>query len=71
MSRHGVGGGILAHGLPALQQAIAAAGAGLGGTALAAAALVADALVGVVAGALALALVTAGRQLWRLRRAQG
>ena len=66
-----VGGGILTHGLPVLQQAIAAAGAGLGGTALTAVGLVADALVGVLAGGLALALVCAGRQLWRLRRAQG
>ena len=66
-----VGGGILTHGLPVLQRAIAAAGAGLGGTALGAAGLVADALVGVVAGGLALALASAGRYLWRLRRAPG
>ena len=66
-----VGGGILTHGLPVLQRAIAAAGAGLGGTALGAAGLVADALVGVVAGGLALALASAGRHLWRLRRAPG
>jgi hypothetical protein len=59
-----VGGGILAHGVPALQHAVetAAAGAGPLGALLS---LLADALVGLAAGALALAVVAALRRLRR------
>jgi len=52
-----VGGGILTHGLPALHHAILGLVDGLRGAALSAATLAADALVGLAAGALALALV--------------
>jgi len=59
-----VGGGILTHGLPILHHAIVGLTDGLQGVALSAAAAALDALVGLVAGALTLALVSAiGR--WR------
>jgi predicted DNA repair protein MutK len=59
-----VGGGILTHGLPFLHHAIEAAAAGLHGALLSAASMLADALVGVIAGAVVLALVA----LWRAGR---
>jgi predicted DNA repair protein MutK len=65
-----VGGGILVHGLPALQRVVVAAGLAFDGTAGGLAGLVAQATVGVVAGALALALVTLMARLGR-RRAIG
>jgi predicted DNA repair protein MutK len=64
-----VGGGILTHGVPALHHGIEVLAAsvvasGGAGRALAAVTpLLADAAIGVVAGALALAVVSAGRQL--------
>jgi hypothetical protein len=59
-----VGGGILTHGLPVLHHAIVGVIDGLQGVALSSAAAALDALVGLVAGALTLALVSAiGR--WR------
>jgi predicted DNA repair protein MutK len=61
-----VGGGILVHGVPALHHAVADAVQGFGATAKALLPLLADALVGVVAGALVLAAVTL---VQRLRRA--
>ena len=57
-----VGGGILVHGWPLLQQAIEAAGAGLGSLAAAALAALGDAVVGVLAGAAVLAGVTLARR---------
>jgi len=60
-----VGGGILVHGVPALHHAIAAAVGGLPGLLGALAGTLAEALVGVVAGALVLAGVTV---VARLRR---
>ena len=63
-----VGGGILTHGVPALDRAIEDATAALHGVAQSAAAMTANALVGVAAGAVVLMLVTlAGR--WRRSRA--
>ena len=63
-----VGGGILTHGVPALDRAIEDATAALHGVAQTAAAMTANALVGVAAGAVALVLVAlAGR--WRRSRA--
>jgi predicted DNA repair protein MutK len=65
-----VGGGILTHGLPVLHHAIAGMIDGLQGVALSAAAAALDALVGLVAGALTLALVSAiGR--WRRATSTG
>jgi hypothetical protein len=59
-----VGGGILTHGLPVLHHAIMGIIGSLQATALSVAAAALDALVGLVAGALSLALVSAiGR--WR------
>lgn len=53
-----VGGGILTHGIPGLQHAIEGAVSGLGGLLAAVGPVLADGLLGVVAGALALAGVT-------------
>ena len=61
-----VGGGILVHGVPALHHAVTGAVQGFGAAAQALLPLLADALVGVVAGALVLAAVTL---VQRLRRA--
>jgi hypothetical protein len=60
-----VGGGILVHGIPALHHAIAAVGQGAGSIVGALWPLLADALVGVAAGAVALAVVSVGQRLWR------
>ena len=64
-----VGGGILVHGVPALDHAIEGAVRGLGAVAQAVLPTLADAAVGVVAGALVLTFVTLA-QRWR-RRATG
>jgi hypothetical protein len=61
-----VGGGILVHGVPALRHAVVDAVQGFGAAAQALLPLLADALVGVVAGGLVLAAVTL---VQRLRRA--
>ena len=58
-----VGGGILVHGIAPLQRAIEAATAGLGAVATALLPLLADAVVGVLAGALVLATVAGVRRL--------
>ncbi len=69
-----VGGGILTHGLTPLHPAIerlaqaAAAWPGVGNVAAVLTPFVADALVGVVAGALVLAAVTAGGKAWHAAR---
>ena len=60
-----VGGGILTHGLPGLNHAIQALGAGLQGFTLAAASMMADLMVGMLAGALVLATVVLSRALRR------
>ncbi|MBK9684863.1 MAG: DUF808 domain-containing protein [Betaproteobacteria bacterium] len=60
-----VGGGILVHGVPALHHAVADAVQGLGAAAQALLPLLADALVGVVSGALVLAAVTLVQRLRR------
>jgi predicted DNA repair protein MutK len=57
-----VGGGILAHGTPALHRAVESAAAAAGALG-AVVPLIADAIVGIVAGALALAVVTGIRKL--------
>ncbi len=61
-----VGGGILVHGVPAVQHAIVLAVQGLGAAAQAVLPVLADGVVGVLAGGLVLAAVTL---LQRLRRA--
>jgi predicted DNA repair protein MutK len=58
-----VGGSILVHGVPALQRALEAALAGLGGVAQWLVPTLVDGLVGVLAGALVLAAVTLARKL--------
>ena len=60
-----VGGGILVHGVPALHHAVAGAVQGFGAAAQALLPLLADALVGVVAGGLVLAAVTLVQRLRR------
>jgi len=62
-----VGGGILVHGLPALRQAVEQVAQGLPALAQALAPLLADAVVGVAAGALVLAAVTAGKRMFSAR----
>ena len=58
-----VGGGILVHGLPVLHHAIEGATAGLRGIVATLAPTVADGLVGLLAGALVLAVVTIFQRL--------
>jgi hypothetical protein len=71
-----VGGGILAHGVPALHAWIkglargVAALPGIGGTLRLAVPLLLDAVIGIVAGALVLAVVIGVRRLMRLRPAR-
>ncbi|MBK6788177.1 MAG: DUF808 domain-containing protein [Betaproteobacteria bacterium] len=60
-----VGGGILVHGVPALHHAVAGAVQGFGAAAQALLPLLADAVVGVVAGGLVLAAVTLVQRLRR------
>ncbi|CAG1012319.1 Inner membrane protein YedI [Burkholderiaceae bacterium] len=70
-----VGGGILTHGVPALDHAIeglahaAATWAGVGGVMGVLTPLLADALVGVAAGALVLVMVNAGKKVFTAARA--
>ena len=58
-----VGGGILVHGVPALDHAIQGAVQGMGSVAMLLLPTLADAVVGIVAGALVLAAVTLARRL--------
>ena len=60
-----VGGGILTHGIPALHHAIEAGAAGIGGLVHALGPSVADALFGVLAGGLTLAVVALAQRGWR------
>jgi predicted DNA repair protein MutK len=60
-----VGGGILVHGIPVLHHAIAAVAQGAGSIVGALWPLLADALVGVTAGAVVLAVVSLGQRVWR------
>ena len=62
-----VGGGILTHGLPWLQSMLEPWTAAMGNLASWLAAVTLDVVVGLLAGALALALVASARRLWRLR----
>ena len=62
-----VGGGILTHGLPGLQHLLDPWVAALGSVGSWLTAVALDALVGLLVGALALAVVAAGQRLWRLR----
>jgi predicted DNA repair protein MutK len=55
-----VGGGIVVHGLPVLHHALAGSGVVVG--------LLADAVVGIVVGALVLAAVSLGAKLWAIFR---
>ncbi len=66
-----VGGGILVHGLPGLHHAIEVAVQGLGAAAQVVLPTLADALVGVLAGALVLGGVTLARRFVPARRAAG
>jgi uncharacterized protein len=59
-----VGGAILVHGLPAVHHAIEAATQGVGAPLQAVLPTLADGAVGIVAGAIALALVSLGRRLF-------
>jgi len=58
-----VGGGILTHGVPALQNAITGAVQGMGGVAEFLLPVLADAVIGIIAGGLVLLLVTLGKKL--------
>jgi uncharacterized protein len=58
-----VGGGILVHGVPALHHAIQEIAAGLGGVLQALLPTLLDGVIGVIAGALVLAVVSLGRRL--------
>jgi predicted DNA repair protein MutK len=62
-----VGGGILVHGVPPLYHAIEQAAQGLGGLAQALLPALANGLIGILAGALALGLVAAGRKVFSAR----
>jgi uncharacterized protein len=62
-----VGGGILSHGIPAVAHAIDGATAGLGDTLRQITGMLADGVIGVVAGALTLAVVTLAMR-WRGKR---
>jgi uncharacterized protein len=62
-----VGGGILAHGLPALQPALASVVGEWGGASGALVSWLVDAAVGVAAGAVALAIVSGAQRLQRRR----
>ncbi len=63
-----VGGGIIVHGIPALHHAMEKAAEAAGGLSWMVS-LLGDALAGIVAGALVLALVNGARRLFRPRRA--
>ena len=62
-----VGGGILAHGVPALQHAVETSVAPLGGLLATLAGMLANGMVGIGAGAVALAIVTVARR-WKAAR---
>jgi predicted DNA repair protein MutK len=64
-----VGGGILVHGVPALHHLVEAGTQRVGATLQPLVELLGNALTGIAAGALALALVSAGQWLWRRLRA--
>ena len=64
-----VGGGILSHGVPALQHAIDQATAGQGGVLALLGPALADIVVGLLAGAMALAIVALARRVLRRRSA--
>ena len=66
-----VGGGILTHGIPALHHAIEGATASFGDALRQFASMAADGLIGIVAGALTLALVTLALRLRATRTAPG
>jgi uncharacterized protein len=63
-----VGGGILVHGVPALHHAVQQALTGWGGGLQLTASMLADAVVGILAGAVALAAVTLGTKAWKAAR---
>ncbi len=65
-----VGGGILTHGIPALHHAIAGITERVGGAFAWLLPPLLDGLSGIVAGALALLVVSAGQRLWSRRAAQ-
>ena len=62
-----VGGGIITHGLPALHHALEGVAHGMGGFLGAIAPTLLNGVVGIVAGGLALVVVTLARRLWGLR----
>jgi predicted DNA repair protein MutK len=64
-----VGGGILTHGVPALHHAIEGLASQVGGLLGALVPTLLDALTGVVAGGLALVVVTLAQKLWAQRKA--
>ncbi|CAG1002368.1 Inner membrane protein YedI [Burkholderiales bacterium] len=64
-----VGGSILAHGLPPLHHAVETAASSLGGLPGAILPTVADLLVGLLGGVLALGVVSMGAKIWRRARA--
>jgi hypothetical protein len=63
-----VGGGILVHGVPALHHAIEGAAQALAGVPTWLATTLGDGLVGIVAGAIVLAVVSLGQRVWRVAR---
>ncbi|HVK32514.1 MAG TPA: DUF808 domain-containing protein [Burkholderiaceae bacterium] len=64
-----VGGGILVHGVPALHHLVEAVSQRLGAALQPVVEMLGNALAGIVAGALVLALVSAGQWFWRRLRA--
>ncbi len=63
-----VGGGILAHGIPAIEHWIAAFREGASGIVAAIAPALAGAIIGIVAGAVTAVIVGIGRKAWRASR---
>ncbi|MEE3118014.1 MAG: DUF808 family protein, partial [Pseudomonadota bacterium] len=64
-----VGGGILTHGVPPLYEAIAHLAEGMGGVSAAVLPTLADGLIGVLAGAVLVAVITPLQKLWAARAA--
>lgn len=64
-----VGGGILVHGVPPVYQAISQFAGGMGGVAGALAPTLANGLVGLLAGAILVAIITPLARLWQSRKA--
>lgn len=64
-----VGGGILVHGVPPVYQAISQFAGGMGGVAGALAPTLANGLVGLLAGAILVAIITPLARLWQARKA--